>query len=85
MLEAAMRLYGTDFLTTRQLATCDISPLFGEMPLPFGVILWNLGSWHHVDIAYTVCVSNKSSQSIEVYCALISSISLIYGRMAGTA
>lgn len=51
-------------------------------PLQFGVILWNMGSWHHGDIAYTVCVSNKLSLSIEVYYVLIG---IIIGRIARTA
>lgn len=76
LLEAAMSQYEINSTTTGHLVTSLI------WPLQFGVVLWNLGSCHHVDTAQTVCVSNKLSQSIEVHCGLID---LIYGRMARTA
>ena len=52
-------------------------------PLQVGAILWNLEDSLHVDIAYyTVCVSNKLSQSTEV-CYLL--FGLIFGRMVREA
>lgn len=73
MLEAAMSQYEID---------SQVLVMSLIWPLHFGVILQNLGSWHHVDITYTVCVSNKLSQSIEVRYVLIG---LINGRRARTA
>lgn len=48
-----------------------------HLALQFDFILWNLGSWQHVDIACIICVSNKLSQSIKTFCGLMD---LIYGQ-----
>lgn len=45
LLEAAMSQYEINSLTTGHLVTSLI------WPLQFGVILWTLGSYHHVDTA----------------------------------